>query len=326
MKNEDIMVSVCCITYNQEDYIRDALDGFLMQKTNFKYEIIIHDDASTDKTPSILKEYESKYPDKIKVLYEKENQYSKGVKRILNFTFNVAQGKYIAICEGDDYWIDENKLQTQVDYMEQNEKCTFCFHNAKIIDVMNGMTSSFVPNNKMVKKYIKKDNIYNVGELELLEFIPTASFMFRTENLSKMPSWFNDCFVGDWPLKLLMTSFGYAYYINKEMSVYRKNTAGSVTKKNSNKEKESVKGKIEILNKHLEFIDRIDEFTEGKYKKVFDLRRAEYQMEYLVTIGDNKKILESGYLKYFNTKQKIKYIIKMYCPNIVNLYKKIKKQ
>ena len=120
MEDNNIMVSICCITYNQEKFIRQALDGFLMQKTNFKYEIIIHDDASTDNTANIILEYEKKYPDIIKPIYQTENQYSKGKKPTL-ITYKAAQGKYIALCEGDDYWIDENKLQLQVDYMEKNK-------------------------------------------------------------------------------------------------------------------------------------------------------------------------------------------------------------
>ena len=131
MEDNKIMVSVCCITYNQAEYIKYALDSFLIQKTNFKYEVIIHDDASTDGTAEIIKEYADKYPEIIKPIFQTENQYSKGVKRILNFTFKEAKGKYIALCEGDDYWINENKLQLQVEYMEKNPNCTLLFHNAK---------------------------------------------------------------------------------------------------------------------------------------------------------------------------------------------------
>ena len=121
--NYDIKVSICCITFNQEEYISDALDSFLMQKTNFKYEIIIHDDASTDNTVKILKEYKQKYPDIIKLILQENNQYSLGEKVSVN-AYNITTGKYIAICEGDDYLTDENKLQIQVDYLEGNKDCT----------------------------------------------------------------------------------------------------------------------------------------------------------------------------------------------------------
>lgn len=109
--SEKVMVSINCITYNQEEYIAKAIDSFLMQKTDFKYEILIHDDASTDNTANIIREYQEKYPDIIKPIYQKENQYSQGIKRVdYKFNYSRANGKYIAICEGDDYWTDRKSV------------------------------------------------------------------------------------------------------------------------------------------------------------------------------------------------------------------------
>lgn len=124
---ENPLVSVRCITYNHEPYIAQALDGFLMQKTNFPFEVIVHDDASTDKTAEIIREYEKKFPKIIKPIYESENQYSKhdgSLERIVN---SALRGKYVAMCEGDDYWIDENKLQMQVDFLEGNPEYGMCY-------------------------------------------------------------------------------------------------------------------------------------------------------------------------------------------------------
>lgn len=98
------LVSICCLTFNHEPYIRECLDGFLMQKTNFPFEVLIHDDASTDHTADIIREYEVQYPNIIKPIYQNENQYSKGVRVTWTFQFPRAKGKYIAMCEGDDYW------------------------------------------------------------------------------------------------------------------------------------------------------------------------------------------------------------------------------
>ena len=115
------VVSVCSITYNHAPYIRKCLDGFLMQKTDFQFEIIINDDCSTDGTTEIIKEYVEKYPNLIKPIFHDENQYQKGVRGMFaKYVFPKAQGKYIAMCEGDDYWIDPLKLQKQVDFFEQN--------------------------------------------------------------------------------------------------------------------------------------------------------------------------------------------------------------
>lgn len=117
---DPLIVTIQCFTYNQEQYIRQCLDGFVMQKTNFRFEAIVHDDASTDGTADIIREYETKYPDIIKPIYETENQYSKhdgSLERIIN---EHTHGKYVAVCEGDDYWIDPLKLQKQVDFLESH--------------------------------------------------------------------------------------------------------------------------------------------------------------------------------------------------------------
>lgn len=127
---DSIMVSICCITYNQDKYIAKAIESFLNQKTNFRYEILIHDDASTDKTASIVKDYQDRYPDIIKAICNTENQYSKGVAINPVFNYSRAQGKYVALCEGDDFFVDEYKLARQVEYLENHPDCHLCFHNA----------------------------------------------------------------------------------------------------------------------------------------------------------------------------------------------------
>lgn len=126
----EILVSICSTTYNHAPYIRQCLDGFLMQQVNFKYEILIHDDASTDGTDEIIKEYAAKYPDIIKPLYEEVNQYSTdNPKGMAYWNFSRAKGKYIAMCEGDDYWTDPLKLQKQVDFLERHTDYVLCTHH-----------------------------------------------------------------------------------------------------------------------------------------------------------------------------------------------------
>lgn len=116
------LVSISCTTYNHAPYIRKCLDGFLMQQCDFEYEILVHDDASTDGTQKIIKEYQGKYPEIIKPIFQTENQYSKGIRGLIaRFNLPRARGKYIALCEGDDYWIDPLKLKKQVDFLERNE-------------------------------------------------------------------------------------------------------------------------------------------------------------------------------------------------------------
>ncbi len=137
-----IIVSICCVTYNHAPFIRKALDGFLMQEPPFGvsadepwYEILIHDDASTDGTTEIIKEYQAKYPDKIFPLFEEENQYSKGhVADMDMYNYRRVRGRYIAYCEGDDYWTDPLKLQKQVDFMDAHLDYSVCWHRVVVVD------------------------------------------------------------------------------------------------------------------------------------------------------------------------------------------------
>lgn len=126
--NESIIVSIRCTAYNHEKYIRETLEGFIMQKTNFRFEAIVHDDASTDNTADIIREYAEKYPDIIKPIYETENQYSKKNDSLLRIMNEASKGKYITMCEGDDYWTDPYKLQKQVDFLEAHPDYVLCSH------------------------------------------------------------------------------------------------------------------------------------------------------------------------------------------------------
>ena len=138
-KQKQPLVAIRCITYNHGSYIRDALDGFVMQQTDFSFVAIVHDDASTDNTAAIIREYASRYPDIILPIYETENQYSKhdgSLRRIMNNACAATGAKYIALCEGDDYWTDPLKLQKQVDFLESHPDYSLCFHNANALFII----------------------------------------------------------------------------------------------------------------------------------------------------------------------------------------------
>jgi glycosyltransferase involved in cell wall biosynthesis len=128
------VVSIYSLAYNHEGYIRDCLDGFLAQETTFSVEILIHDDASTDNTATIIREYEARYPALFKPIYQAENQYSKGTAEFSRRNLERARGEYIAVCEGDDYWTDPRKLQKQVDFLDRHPDYVLCYHDAKIVD------------------------------------------------------------------------------------------------------------------------------------------------------------------------------------------------
>lgn len=207
------LVSIRCITYNHEKYIRDALEGFVMQKTNFKFEAIVHDDASTDNTAAIIQEYAEKYPDIIKPIFEKENQYSKhdgSLTRILN---EACKGKYIAFCEGDDYWTDPYKLQKQVDFLESHPDYMMCFTRAKVIYETNYNT----------KFHFDKTENRDYSATELLEtwIIPTASNVYRKEIYTYKIKGEQRFISGDIKLYLNAASMGKVRGMSDYTSVYR---------------------------------------------------------------------------------------------------------
>lgn len=212
---KEILVSISCITYNHAPYIRQCLDGFLMQKTDFAFEVLIHDDCSTDGTTDIIKEYEAKYPNIIKPLYEEENQWIKGRRGSGVFNFPRAQGKYIAMCEGDDYWTDPQKLQRQVDFLETNPDYSMCFHGA---EVLNESVYPF--------SYKSLENReYSSDELFKDWIVPTASMLFKREVLYSLVC-DKRILNGDINLVLASANSGRVFGMSDKMSVYRVQSNG----------------------------------------------------------------------------------------------------
>lgn len=211
-----VMVSICCIAYNQEPYIRAALEGFVNQKTSFAYEILIHDDASTDRTAEIIKEYAGRYPDLIRPVLQTENQYSRGLTNISGtFNFPRARGRYIAMCEGDDYWTDPCKLQTQVDYMEANPGCSLMLHSAEVRVEGRAFTE------RRMRPYRGDRRIPPEEIIDKTSGYPTASLLFRAEMVKELPDYYVNAPIADIPLQLMAASRGWAYYMDKPMCVYR---------------------------------------------------------------------------------------------------------
>lgn len=207
------LVSICCITFNHEKFIRDAIEGFLIQKTNFPIEILIHDDASTDGTTDIIREYQIAHPDFIKAIYQAENQYSRG-RKPSTIILPEARGKYIALCEGDDYWTDPLKLQKQVDFLDAHPECSLCCH--KLIESYeNGRTPDRIfPN-------IQGDQVFNKEYLYRNFFIRTCSVVFRNDAIDSMIKFLEGFKVGDAPLFYYYAQRGTIGYLDDCMSVYR---------------------------------------------------------------------------------------------------------
>ena len=203
-------VNICMITYNHERYISEAIDGILMQECDFEYELVIGEDYSTDNTRKICEQYAAKYPNKIKLLQSVNNW---GMNSNFIRTVKECNSKYIALCEGDDYWTDPLKLQKQVDFLEKNKEYSLCFHRAKKISNNKIVTSSF---EKIVSK--------TYTGMELLEdiFMPTASVMFRN-NINEDYLFLDNkkIIYGDIFLWLRIASKGKLFCLEDNMSVYR---------------------------------------------------------------------------------------------------------
>lgn len=214
MKNNCPLVSISCITYNHAPYIRQCLDGFMMQQTNFAFEVLIHDDASTDGTTEIIKEYEAKYPDIIKPLYEEENQWVKGRRGSAVFNFPRAKGKYIAMCEGDDYWTDPFKLQKQVDFLESHPDYVMCSHCHNV----------FLQKNNVLQKFCEEDDSnYSLDDLINGKWpAQTLTVLFRREALSHIPLHIH----GDVALFYFLLKQGIGIRLKDNMATYRIHETG----------------------------------------------------------------------------------------------------
>lgn len=216
------VVTIICTTYNHEEYISDAIESFLKQKIDFPMEIIIHDDASTDRTTNIVKKYEKKYSNIIKAIYQKENQYSKG-KTPANFVYKNIRGRYIASCEGDDYWTDPYKLKKQVYFLETHAEFIAVTHNVRVINEHNE-----VINDETTPPYrLFEDHIFTLKDAEkmILPF-QTASKLYRniwTEVDPIIYEAYLDCKAnGDNKIALLLTLLGDIYCMSDVMAVHRK--------------------------------------------------------------------------------------------------------
>lgn len=212
-------LTIVTTTYNQEKYIADAMDGFVKQKTNFPFEVIISDDGSTDDTIKIIKKYAKKYPDIIKPIF---NTTNKGP--MLNFveTLNVADSEYVALCDGDDYWCDYNKLQEQVDFLDSHPDYSICFHQAKIFFENNEKTDEIYPSNKLAKST-------DFNDLLRQNYIPanTIVYRWRFNKKNKLIDNFPKNIVpGDYYISLLHAHVGKIHFIDKVMSCYRRHDAG----------------------------------------------------------------------------------------------------
>ena len=263
MQNDDIKVSIICTCYNQVSYIEDALKGFVNQKTSFPFEVIVHDDASTDGTSEVIARYAERFPDLIVPILQQENQLSKGVSPYRDVLYPIARGKYIARCEGDDYWIDPHKLQKQFDYLELNQEYSAVVHNAIVVDYTNQLT--------YLSEAIGEDRDKCFPDL-ILEggglLNPTASLFFRKEIDTSL--YFSiDAPVGDHFLLMNLAFYGPIRWFSKPMSVYRYGSASSFSVRHRKKTIEEMR---HYTRRYVSALQEMNAATGCQFEDVFSER------------------------------------------------------
>ena len=221
------LVAIHCFVYNHEPYLRDCFEGFVMQQTNFPFVAIVHDDASTDGSAAIIREYEEKYPHIFKPIYETENQYSKhddSLEQIMNDAIDASGAKYVAMCEGDDYWTDPLKLQKQVDFMEANPEYVLCCHRYKIYNQNDGMWD---------KDYVHQlfeisPNGFSFSNQENFKvwITKTLTLLIRQDAWRKMPSKKGFKYWRDVHMNYYLLKQGKGFCMPLEGSVYRCHQGG----------------------------------------------------------------------------------------------------
>jgi len=271
------LVSICCTAYNHEKYIAQALDSFLAQKCDFPFEILVHDDVSTDRTADIIREYAEKYPDIVKPMFQKENQYSKGVPINETFNFPRAQGKYIALCECDDFWCDDEKLARQIAHMEADPECTFSFTNGYVHDESGQRGDRpFLPYHETDHQVYRGESCaYSLDEIARFNFIPTASFVFRADALRSLPPEFTEkeCQHGDLRMKLYLTACGHAWYEHMYACTYRENVSGSAMQIWKKERRDQLYRRCGTV---VEMVSDVDRFSRGAAKEGLDIVKNHY--------------------------------------------------
>jgi len=256
-KNEKIVVSICMLAFNHENYVAEALEGVLAQDVDFGYEILIHDDASTDGTVRIIQEYAGRYPKLIKPIYQGKNQWSRGINPSVFFNYPRVMGGYVAWCEGDDVWTSKSKLQTQIDILEREKSVGICFHLAELKNCVDSSKGGHP-----FGAYANASGLIDFEDVFLRRFgmIPTASCVVRRAVMERLAEFMAPrpyLTSGDVHMQTLGALGGGAYFINEVMSLYRFGSPSSLTKgilsdavKNVNHHASCIRGAISMWKKY----------------------------------------------------------------------------
>lgn len=301
-KNDEIKVSVITLAYNHEQYIGECINGIVSQQTNFKFELLINDDASTDNTANIIREYVNLYPHIIKPIYQSENQYSKKIPIGKTYLYPLAKGKYIALCEGDDYWIDPLKLQKQVDFMEANPEYGMCYTQAR----------HYYQDKKRFRSKVKGGKNETFKEFIDKNTVPTLTSMFRTnlfrQYMEEIKPETRCWLMGDYPLWLWFAYNCKIKFIPEVTGVYRILSNSASHSPNYEKNADFIKSTFNIkeffLKQYHQPESLINNIKQEFYKRMFALsfsHKNTNELKYYYQL-----------LKHKNFKVYIKYWIRRY--------------
>ena len=277
------LVSVRCTAYNQEQYITNTLDGFLMQNTDFPFEVVVHDDASTDRTADIIREYETKYPRIIKAIYEKENLYSKKDGSLSRAILPYLRGKYVAFCEGDDYWCSPDKLAKQVCALEKHPNCSICTHYVQPI-YENGSIKQgcLLPEKKFNSGVVTQEEYAYWLLLKGQCTFQLSSYLFLTEYLFEIeknkPCYFKFAHVGDEKYQRYCLNKGKLFFIPEIMSRYRLQSKNSWTLR----EFSSIANKKKHCEEMIKLDEAFDVFSNHKFSSYIEAGKKERFFSFLV--------------------------------------------
>ena len=281
------LVDINLITYNHEKFVARAIESVLEQQANFAYRLIIGDDCSTDNTQSIIRSYAQQYPERIQTLLALEHRGLGRQDRIGLQVLRLSTAKYIALLDGDDYWTDRQKLQKQVNALEQDPDSAICFHDVRVFyeDGSRETGNSGSPSQK---------NIFTLEDLLVDNFMQTCSVMFRNNLIRKLPNWYRKSIIGDWPLHVMVAQYGKIRYLDEVMAAYRIHRSGVWSAElSASKLKESIKvlGK---LNRYLGYkYRRLIKTTQCRcyegltltYIKDGDMKRARNSLAKCIMVG-----------------------------------------
>ncbi len=316
---KECTVSVICTAYNHEKFIRDALEGFVKQQTTFEYEVLINDDASPDNTANIIREYEEKYPQLFRVFYQRENQYSQGVNVENDILIAAARGKYIALCEGDDYWTDPQKLQVQVDYLEANPDCAACVGNT-VVHYCDGS----IPDALHSKGRGDHDVAFSTILSGMGNSYHPSTLVFRSEYVKDLPEYFNIGFnygFDDLPRALYLAQCGRVHYIDRPLSLYRigsNPTSWSSNVESYRKLLRFLKGQIAVLRCLLKYTDR-------EHSAQVEDAILEHEFELLYIEGRDREQRKDPYRKILRRQglsYRTKNLVKCLLPGIQRAHRK----